>query len=260
MNILFVGDVVGRPGRRALARLLPDLKNRYDVSFTVVNGENAAGGLGITQKTAAEIFDSGADVITLGNHTFAKKDALSYCSQEPRLLRPQNYPPGVPGHGYGVFASRDGTPVAVASILGRTFMDPVDCPFRAADHILEQVRPQASVIVIDAHAEATSEKCALGRYLDGMASALIGTHTHVQTSDERVLPKGTAYITDAGMTGVVDSILGMDPDVVVGRFLTSVGSRFRLAEGPAALQGVVIHVDNITGRAEGITRVVAADA
>lgn len=260
MNILFVGDVVGRPGRKALARLLPVLRDRYDVSFAVVNGENSAGGLGVTRKTAAEMFESGADVVTLGNHSFSKKDALDYCADEPSLLRPENYPPGVPGRGYGIFSSREGIPVAVASLLGRTFMDPVDCPFRTADHIIQEMRLRTAVIVIDFHAEATSEKCALGRYLDGRVSAVIGTHTHVQTSDERVLPSGTAYITDVGMTGATDSILGMDPDTVISRFLTSIGSRFKLADGPASLQAVIIEVDEATGQAAGIKRIAIAEA
>jgi len=254
LRILFVGDVMGSPGRRALGKLLGDLRSRLDAHLVVANGENAAGGLGITGPTAAAILDSGVDVITLGNHTFTKKDMLAYIQSEPRILRPANYPPGVPGRGWGVFEATTGERVAVANLLGRTFMAPVDCPFRAADAVVAEIGGEPAVLVFDMHAEATSEKAAIGWYLDGRASAVVGTHTHVQTSDERVLPGGTAYITDAGMTGVHDSVLGLDKHQVIERFLTQVTGKFTPAEGPTTLQGVLVEIDPATGRALGIRR------
>lgn len=254
MKILFVGDVVGKPGRRAVKRLLPGLRDELGAAFVVVNGENAAGGLGITRQTAGELFDHGADVITLGNHSFAKREALKYAAEEPRLIRPANYPPEVPGNGWGVFAASNGARVAVASLLGRTFMNAVDCPFAAADGVIDTVSENSDILIFDVHAEATSEKSALGWYLDGRASAVIGTHTHVQTSDDRVLPQGAAYITDVGMTGAVDSILGMDREAVIHRFRTAVMDKFAPAEGAAALNAVVLSIDQATGRADGIER------
>ena len=255
LRILFIGDVMGSPGRRALSRMLGALRSRLGVRLVIANGENVAGGLGITKPTAIAILDTGVDVITLGNHSFSKKDMLGYIESEPRILRPANYPPGVPGRGWGVFETSSGDRVAVANLAGRTFMAPLDCPFRAADAILSEIGGDPNVLVVDMHAEATSEKVAMGWCLDGRASAVIGTHTHVQTSDERVLPGGTAYITDAGMTGVHDSVLGLDKNVVIGRFLTQVSGKFALAEGPATLQGVVIELDSETGRAASIERV-----
>jgi metallophosphoesterase (TIGR00282 family) len=255
IRILLVGDVVGKPGRRAVRRLLPELREKLGVSFVIVNGENAAGGLGITRQTGGEMFASGADVITLGNHSFAKREALEYVAEEPRLIRPANYPPGVPGNGWGVFPTSNGSKVAVVSLLGRTFMDAIDCPFRAADRVLNEIAEQTKAIVFDVHAEATSEKNAVGWYLDGRASAVIGTHTHVQTSDERVLPNGTAYITDVGMTGVADSVLGLDRSVVIERFKTSVLHKFALADGDSTLHAVCVEIDEVTGRALSLTRV-----
>ena len=254
-RILFVGDVSGSAGRRAASRLLGTLRSRCCVDLVVLNGENAAGGLGITKPTANELFDAGADVITLGNHAFAKRDLIDYIATEPRLLRPANYPPEVPGHGWGIFATPAGDEVAVISLLGRVFMDPLDCPFRAADAIIGQLDQKTPMRVVDMHAEATSEKVAMGYYLDGRASAVIGTHTHVQTSDERVLGGGTAYLTDAGMTGVTDSVLGLDPQMVIQRFLTHVLGKFQLAKGGLWLQGAVIDIDSSTGKATHIERV-----
>ena len=255
LRILFVGDVMGSPGRRALSRMLGALRSRLDVHFVIANGENAAGGLGITKPTAIAILDAGVDVITLGNHSFAKKDMIGYIESEPRVLRPANYPPGAPGRGWGVFQATTGDSVAVANLVGRTFMAPLDCPFRAADAITNEIGGAARALIVDVHAEATSEKVAMGRRLDGRASAVVGTHTHVQTSDEVILPGGTAYITDAGMTGVRDSVLGLDKDTVISRFMTGVSGKFTLAEGPATLQGVLIDVDPRTGRAVAIERV-----
>jgi metallophosphoesterase (TIGR00282 family) len=255
MRVLLVGDVVGKPGRRAVKRLLPGLREELGVGFVIVNGENAAGGLGITRQTAAELFGCGADVITLGNHSFAKREALEYVVEEPRLIRPANYPPGVPGSGWGVFEASNGSLVAVASLLGRTFMDAIDCPFRAADQVLDDISNQTKAIIFDVHAEATSEKNAMGWYLDGRASAVIGTHTHVATSDERVLPNGTAYITDVGMTGVTDSVLGLDRSVVIERFKTSVLRKFAMADGDATLRAVCVEIDESTGQALSVMRI-----
>ncbi len=255
LRILFIGDVMGNPGRRALSTMLGALRSRLDAQLVIANGENAAGGLGITKPTAIAILDTGVDVITLGNHSFSKKDTLAYIESEPRILRPANYPPDVPGRGWGVFDSAAGSRVAVANLAGRTFMTPLDCPFRAADAIFAGIGGDPSMLVVDVHAETTSEKVAMGWYLDGRASAVVGTHTHVQTSDERVLPGGTAYITDVGMTGVHDSVLGMDKDLVIRRFLTQVTGKFALAEGSVTLQGAVIDLDPATGRAARIERV-----
>lgn len=236
--------------------MVDGLRSRLDCHFVIINGENAAGGLGITKPTAAALFSAGADAITLGNHTFAKRDVAGYLSEEPRILRPANYPQGVLGFGWSIFEAATGDKLAVVSLMGRTYMDPVDCPFRAADAVLEEIGDRAKVIIVDMHAEATSEKKAMGLYLDGRVSAVLGTHTHVQTSDERVLPGGTAFLTDVGMTGVVDSVLGMASNVVLSRFLTQVPGKFELAEGPCSLNGVVIEIDAETGRAISIQRIV----
>ncbi|MDH7601248.1 MAG: TIGR00282 family metallophosphoesterase [Armatimonadota bacterium] len=254
MRVLFVGDVMGRPGRRALGSLLGALRVQYGLDFVVANGENAAGGLGITQDTARELFDAGVDVITMGNHSFAKKDAVALYETEPRILRPANYPPGVPGRGVGIFETPRGEKIAVINLLGRVFMDPVDCPFRAADAALSEVSSDAHAIIVDFHAEATSEKQALGWYLDGRVSAVIGTHTHVQTSDERILPAGSGYVTDVGMTGVLDSVLGLDRKLVIERFLTGLPNRFSVAEGAAVVQGVLVEIDLETRSACSIER------
>lgn len=259
MIVLFVGDVVGKPGRRALRKLLPALRENSGACLVIVNGENSAGGLGITRQTAREVFDAGADVITLGNHSFAKREALDYVKDEPRLLRPANYPPGVPGNGWGVFETSKGGSLAVVSLMGRTYMDAIDCPFRTADRVIDEI-PAGVGLIFDMHAEATSEKKAMGWYLDGRAAAVVGTHTHVQTSDEVVLPKGTAYITDAGMTGVVESVLGLDREIVVERFKTSLLRKFTLADGPAALDAVLLDIDEVTCLARSITRVTASES
>ncbi len=260
MRILFVGDVMGSPGRRALDRMLEEMRSGLDAHFVVVNGENAAGGLGITSASASALFDAGADVITLGNHAFAKRDVMPYLDEEPRILRPANYPPGVCGRGWGVFEARGGEKVAVVNLLGRTFMTPIDCPFRKADDILAQLEGGPPIVIVDVHAEATSEKIAMGWHLDGRVSAVIGTHTHVQTSDERVLPQGTAYITDVGMTGVRDSVLGLDVQSALERFKTRVSGKFKLAEGEVVLSAVLIEIDPATGRATDITRTNVGDA
>lgn len=255
VRILFIGDIMGEPGRKAVSKMIGALRSRLDAHLVVANGENAAGGLGITKPTAKAILDAGVDVITLGNHSFSKKDMLDFIKTEPRIIRPANYPPGVPGKGWGLFDAITRDKVAVVSLLGRVFMTPLDCPFRTADTVLDEITGFTKTILVDMHAEATSEKKAIGYYLEGRATAVIGTHTHVQTSDECVLPGGTAYITDAGMTGVHESVLGLDKTIVINRFLTQLSSKFELVEGTARVQGVLIGLDPATGRAESIERV-----
>lgn len=255
MRVLMVGDVVGKSGRKATQEWLPILREEHGIDFVIVNGENTAGGIGITPEIARSFFaQSGVNVVTLGNHAWGKREIYPYLDQEPRLLRPANYPAGAPGQGYGVYPSRFG-PVAVVSLQGRTFMEPVDDPFRAADTILEAVHRSTRIVFIDFHAEATSEKQAFGRYVDGRASAVVGTHTHVQTADERILPGGTAYLTDVGMTGPVDSIIGMRCDIVIPKFVSLLPARFEVAEGESQLCAVLIDVDPNTGRATSVRRI-----
>ena len=254
MRALFLGDVVGQPGRRAVGQLLPELAARCRADLVIANGENAAGGYGITLPLAQELLGMGVGVITLGNHAWKKKEVAQALEQEPRLLRPANYPPGVPGRGSGVFLA-GGEAVGMLNLCGRVFMDALDCPFRAADLELKALRQRAKAVIVDMHAEATSEKEAMGWYLDGRVSAVIGTHTHVQTADERVLPKGTAYITDVGMTGPRDSIIGGEPEPILRRFLTQMPAKFEVAKGATTLSAVVIEIDPGTGFARSITRI-----
>jgi 2',3'-cyclic-nucleotide 2'-phosphodiesterase len=254
MRILFVGDIVGRPGRRLAAALVPELRREIGADLVIANGENVAGGKGITAETAAECFEAGIDCLTGGNHTWDKDEGGSAIERDERILRPVNYPPGASGRGYGIYAA--GTrQVAVISVLGRIFMNPMDCPFRAVDAVLQKVVGQASIVIVDFHAEATSEKIALGYYLDGRVSAVIGTHTHVQTADERILARGTACLTDAGMTGAHDSIIGVRKELALRRMLTQLPVRFQPADGDPWLHGVWIEVDPATGRATKIERV-----
>ncbi|HHY47351.1 MAG TPA: TIGR00282 family metallophosphoesterase [Firmicutes bacterium] len=255
MKVIFVGDVVGRPGRRALAALLPQLITRHGADLVVVNGENAAGGLGLTEETAIELFKAGAHVLTTGNHVWKKKDFVKFLDTHERVLRPANYPPGAPGRGYAVVPTAAGTQVGVVNLAGRTFMDPLDCPFRVGMEIVEHLRERCSVILVDFHAEATSEKVAMGWFLDGKATAIFGTHTHVQTADERILPGGTAYITDVGMTGPVDSVIGVKKDLIIEKFTLQIPVKFEVASGPVVLGGAVVEADEITGRATNISRI-----
>jgi metallophosphoesterase (TIGR00282 family) len=255
MRILFIGDIVGEPGRRAVRELLPKIKKREGTDFTIANGENAAGGSGITGQIADELLSSGVDVITTGDHVWKRKEILERISSDERLLRPANYPPNVPGSGSTTVRSKSGVSVGVVDLLGRVFMQAVECPFRAARNAVEKMKGKADVIVIDIHAEATSEKIALGWYLDGEVSAIIGTHTHVQTADEKVLPKGTAFITDAGMTGPFDSVIGRKKEDILSRFLTQMPARFEVAEDDIQLNGVVVDIDEKTGKARSIKRI-----
>lgn len=255
MNILFIGDVVGEPGRRAVKELLPKLKTKYNLEFVVANGENAAGGSGITPGLADEILGYGVDVITSGDHIWKKKEILDYIDTSKRLLRPANYPPDVPGYGSTVVESESGTKVAVINLQGRVFMQAIECPFRAAKTQIDKVKDKARIIIVDMHAEATSEKIALGWYLDGLVSAIAGTHTHVQTADEKILPQGTAFVSDAGMTGPFDSVIGRKKEQILSRFLTQMPTKFEMAEGDIQLHGVIIDIDEKTGKANSIKRV-----
>jgi metallophosphoesterase (TIGR00282 family) len=255
MRIAFFGDVVGRPGRRALAIVLRQLRRDETIDFVVANGENAAGGKGIDAGSAEELQDAGVDVITTGNHVWAHRDIVPYMNESSRVLRPLNFAPGTPGAGWVVRPARDGTPVAVVNLIGRVFMGPADCPFRAVDSVLEEVTQHARAVLVDMHAEATSEKVGMGRYLNGRVSAVVGSHTHVQTADEAVLSGGTAVLADAGMCGPEDSILGVRSDRVIERFLSQLPVRFEVASGPVLVQGAVIDVDPESGRATAIRRI-----
>ena len=255
MNLLFLGDIVGRPGRDLVRRHVRALAARHRADLVIANGENAAGGVGITRENMLEILSAGVDVITTGNHVWDKRETLEFIGNEPRLLRPANYPEGTPGAGWHVATAKNGVRVGVINLMGRVFMNPIDDPFRCADREIARVREEgAQVIFVDMHAETTSEKLALSYYVDGRVAAVIGTHTHVQTADERILPGGTACLTDAGMTGPHDGIIGMDKDAVIARFVTAMPSRFETAPGDPRLNGVLISVDASTGRATAITR------
>jgi metallophosphoesterase (TIGR00282 family) len=256
MRLLFLGDVVGRPGRRSVATVLARLRREAEFDFVVANGENASNGKGINPRGAEELRDAGVDVITSGNHIWQSRDVIPYLGDTQRLLRPLNYAPGVPGVGWTVRpARRGGAPVAVINLIGRTFMPPAGCPFWAVEEILPAVREQTAVILVDMHGEATSEKVAMGWFLDGKVSAVVGSHTHVQTADETILPGGTAYLTDAGMCGPEHSVLGIRTDQVLQRFRSQMPVRFDVAPGPVLVQGVVIEIDPATGRATSIARV-----
>jgi len=254
LRILMIGDIVGRPGRRAVRDTLQTIRQELKIDMIIANGENAAGGTGITADIARELYDCGVDVLTMGNHIWDKKEIVSYIEQEPRMLRPANYPPGTPGRGAGIFKI-NGTNVGIMNISGRVYLSNLDCPFRTADQIVESISGQTKIILVDFHAEATSEKIALGWYLDGKVSAVIGTHTHIQTGDERILPKGTAYITDVGMTGPRNSVIGVKANLVLQKFLTQMPVRFEVADGPYQFNAVVIDVDPETGRANNIKRI-----
>ena len=255
MRILFVADVIGSPGRRAVKGLLRLVRKQLEADAVVLNGENSAGGFGITPEIVREFLDLGVDVITTGNHVWDKREILGTLEREPRLLRPANYPPGNPGRGWAVVPV-GGVRLAVLNLQGRTFMPPVDDPFRAADALLEQLAEEADVFVIDFHAEATSEKQAFARYLDGRVAAVVGTHTHVQTADERVLPRGTAALTDLGLTGGLGGVIGMKAEISIERQrLLARGERMQPADDDLHLQGALVEVDPEHGTARSIERV-----
>ncbi len=257
MNILFIGDIVGEPGRKAVAALLPGLREKWNLDCVIANGENAAGGLGLTPRLAKEIFRGGCDAITLGDHVWDRPEIMDYLDEEPRIVRPLNFPDGAPGRGWCVVETSGGEKIGIINLLGRVFMRyNVRCPFLGLQSAADSLKERGvRVIFADMHAEATSEKIALGWFADGKVSAVVGTHTHVQTSDERVLPAGTAYITDAGMTGPHDSVIGQNKDKIIRRFLTSMPLRFETAREDVRLNGVRITVDGQTGKASGISRV-----
>jgi len=247
--------VVGRPGRRAVKANVGGLKREFDLDLVIANGENAAGGNGITREVGQELFNSGVDVITMGNHVWSKKDSYDYINKEVRIVRPANYPPGAPGTGVNNFETRRKVKVAVINLSGRVFLPPLDCPFRKVDEILSRVKEEARTVVVDFHAEATSEKIAMGWYLAGRVSAVFGTHTHVQTADEQILPGGTAYITDLGMTGPRDSVIGVKKDLVIDKFISQLPVRFEVATGLFQFNGAVIDIDEETGEAKNIRRI-----
>jgi len=255
LKILFIGDIVGRTGRQMVGRCLSRLVDHHQIDLVIANGENAAAGFGLTRDVVGELLDLGIDVLTTGNHAWDKKDGLVCFDQEPALLRPANYPPGAPGKGYGVYQTAAGRSVAVINLEGRVFMGALDCPFRKADELLKQVGSGHSAVVIDFHAETTSEKGALGTYLDGRVSAVLGTHTHVQTADERVLPGGTAFISDVGMTGSRDSVIGIRKEQSVQRFLSQMPIKYEVAKGEPMLCCVIIEIDETTGKARRIVRI-----
>jgi len=250
VRILVIGDVVGRPGRRAVNQLLPDLRQENSLDLVIANAENAAGGLGLTLETARELLDAGVDVLTSGNHIWAQKDIIPHLDGDLPILRPLNYPPGVPGKGYMVSKQ-----AMVVNLMGRTFMSEYDCPFRIMEKLLTETEHCPPVVIIDFHAEATSEKMALGRYLDGRVSAVLGTHTHVGTIDAQLLPRGTAYVTDIGMTGPVDSVIGSDVEAVIQRFLTMIPHSLPVGKGRTMFNGILVEVADDSGRGVSIERI-----
>jgi metallophosphoesterase (TIGR00282 family) len=254
MRLLFLGDIVGKPGRIAVQKTLTSLRQKYDIDFVVANGENAAGGFGINMEVARELFNAGVDVITMGNHTWKNREVTQVFQHETRVLRPANYPEGTPGEGYGIYTASNGERVAVLNLLGLTYLEPMDCPFRMADRLAQELRRETPYVILDFHAEATSEKKALGYFLDGKISAVLGTHTHVTTADEAVLPNGTAYITDVGMCGPIHSVLGVESELAIRKFVTKMPVRFEVAGGSKAVHGVVINLAQ-DGLARSIERV-----
>ena len=254
MTLLFIGDIFGKVGRDLVQRALRALVDRHDVDLVVANAENAAGGFGITRETGEAILKAGVDVMTSGNHVWDKKEALDYIGTEPRLLRPANYPAGVPGCGTLIARTKKGDEVGVLNVMGRVFMTAIDDPFRLAAQEIARIRARTPLVLVDMHAEATSEKIAMGWHLDGTATLVVGTHTHVQTADEQILPKGTAYITDVGMTGPHDGIIGVEIEAALGRFLNALPARFETATGNPRLNAVIVEADDATGRAVEIER------
>jgi len=250
MNILLIGDIVGKPGRQVVEKHLRVLRKQHKIGYVIANAENAAGGFGLTPDTAHELLGSGVDILTSGNHIFAQKDIIPYLDADMPILRPLNYPAGVPGRGYIIFGK-----VLIVNLMGRVFMNDLDCPFRAMDKLLGELKNKPKVIIVDFHAEATSEKVAMGRYLDGRVSAVLGTHTHVGTIDTQILPGGTAYVTDIGMTGPTDSIIGDEADGVIQRFLTQMPHHLTVGKGKPVLNAILVEIDEASGKAASIKRV-----
>ncbi|MEA2063134.1 MAG: TIGR00282 family metallophosphoesterase [Gemmatimonadota bacterium] len=254
MNILFIADIIGGPGRKLVKEVLPQVIEGRQVDFCIANGENAAGGYGLTEDIADELFAMGIDVLTSGNHIWDRRELLPILDTRSDILRPANYPPENPGAGSGVFPSRNGLQVGVVNLQGRVFMKEIDCPFRTAGPVIQKIKEQTSLVVVDFHAEATAEKVAMGLFLDGQVSAVIGTHTHIQTADERILPGGTGYITDAGMSGGTEGVIGVKKEAAIKRFLTQTPSRFQPADTSLVMMGVILKVDPETCRTESIER------
>jgi metallophosphoesterase (TIGR00282 family) len=255
VKVLFIGDIFGEPGRRALARAVPRLVAQRQIDIVIGNGENAAGGFGITPELAEELFDLGLAVITTGNHAWDKREILDYFPREPRLLRPANYPDGVPGHGSVVVESAGGEKLGVLQLMGRAYMPTLDCPFQVAKKELAALKKRTAAVIVDMHAEATSEKMAMGHYLDGEVVAVVGTHTHVQTADDQILPKGTAYLTDIGMTGPLHSVIGVKKELAIEKFLTGMPRRFEVASGPSVFCAALLELDARLGKALSIERI-----
>lgn len=260
MRILFIGDIVGEAGRDIVKKHLPQLKEKARIDVVIANGENMAGGFGMTQGTFLEICQAGVDIVTGGNHTFDKPEGVKILEEEPYALRPANYPPDTVGRGHVLYTNSKGQKIGVINIMGRTFMEPLDCPFRKVDELIEDLKPKTNVIFVDFHAEATSEKTAMGWHLDGRVSFLVGTHTHVQTADERILPLGTGYLTDAGMTGPYDSVIGVKKEIILQRFLTKRGKKFEVASALPWLCGVLLEVSPDSGHTLQIQRVRIEDS
>ena len=255
MKILFIGDIVGNPGRDIITRVVPILRKEQELDFVVANAENAAGGSGITPAIVTQLLSSGIDAITSGDHIWKKREIMEIIDKEPRLLRPLNYAEGASGKGFGLYTTNSGEKIGVINVNGRVFMQAIDCPFRTTRAAVEELHKSTKVIIVDMHAEATSEKVALGWYLDGKVSAVLGTHTHIQTADEKILPQGSAYITDVGMCGPFDSVIGRRVEDVIPRFLTGVPLRFEVATENVQLQGVILDIDSQTGTAKSILRI-----
>lgn len=255
MNILFIGDIVGSPGRQVVRELLPGLKKEFNLDFTIANAENAAGGSGITPVVAEDLFDAGVDVLTSGDHIWKKREIFEIIDKEERILRPLNFPGGVAGRGFALFKARNAAKIGVINVQGRVFMQALECPFKTTWAAQETLSQDTKIIIVDIHAEATSEKVALGWYLDGKVSAVLGTHTHIQTADEKILPAGSAYITDVGMAGPMNSVIGRKIEDVLERFITAVPRRFEVAKENIQLQGAVVEIDENTGKARSIVRI-----
>ena len=254
MEILFIADIVGGPGRKVVKEILPQLKEQKGIEFCIANGENAAGGFGMTKEIADELFDLGIDVITSGNHIWDRREIAPHLQSIPNLLRPVNYPPENPGKGSGIFKAVNGLPVGVINLQGRVFMKEIDCPFRTVSQVINQLKEQTSLILVDFHGEATAEKVAMGWYLDGRVTAVIGTHTHIQTADERVLPGGTGYITDAGMSGGIDGVIGIKKELAIKRFITQTPNRFQPEDKNLVMMGVILTVNPQNCHTEKIER------
>jgi metallophosphoesterase (TIGR00282 family) len=254
LNILFIGDIVGNPGRKAAKDMIQKLRKDRQIDFCIVNGENAAGGSGITYVVAQELYKSGVDAITLGNHTWSKREIANFIDSDKCIVRPANYPEELPGKGSTVISNDKGK-IGVLNLMGRVYMDSIDCPFKAADREIAMLKSEVKVIVVDMHAEATSEKCALAWYIDGRVSCVLGTHTHVQTADERILPCGTAFISDVGMTGPSEGIIGVNREIVINKFLTHMPNKFEMAQGPVQFNAVYLEVDEKTGKTLKIERI-----